>query len=138
MSRISGYYLMHTQAFPMRVSQFISQIIQLIYGVRILVNIEEISNRLEKIERQKNQEVLTLVEILSNVTFFGEIKKANCQYHKNGQCSYFIIKSKQKNTLPILSKCRVKNCKTTPKHCHIETSNITCSLCQQPNNNHKT
>lgn len=98
-------------------------------------DLEELHKRVERIEKQKDQELLTLVEILSNATFFGEIKKANCEYAKNGQCSYFVIRKTENNTMPIVSQCHIKNCKETQLHCHIETSNITCSLCQRPNNN---
>ena len=95
--------------------------------------IEDLNKRVEKIERQKNQEVLTLVEILSNATFFGEIRKANCEYPKNGQCSFFILETEAKNKIPIAAKCRIKQCKNSPHHCHLEVSNITCALCQNTN-----
>ena len=62
----------------------------------MVIGIEELRTRVDKIEEQKNQEILTLVEILSNATFFGEIKKANCEYAKNGQCGYFVLKRGRK------------------------------------------
>ena len=93
--------------------------------------LEELSQRMEKLEKQNNQEVLTLVEILSNATFFGEAKKANCEHSKNGQCSFFIVKSEEKNKIPIVSDCRIGTCKEQSLHCHIELSNITCTLCQK-------
>jgi len=92
--------------------------------------LEELHKRVEEIERQKNQELLTLVEILSNATFFGEIKKANCEYSKNGQCSFFILEAEAKNKIPIATVCRINQCKNLPHHCHIEVSNIACALCQ--------
>ena len=101
---------------------------------QMVTEIEELHKRVDKIEKQKNQEVLTLVEILSNATFFGEIKKANCEYSKNGQCSFFILKSEVKNKIPIASECRIKQCKEPSLHCHIELSNISCTLCQRTNN----
>ena len=105
---------------------------------QMLPEIEELHKRVDQIEKQKNQEVLTLVEILSNATFFGEIKKANCEYSKNGQCSFFILKSEAENKIPIATECRIKQCKETSLHCHIELSNISCTLCQRPNNDPKT
>jgi len=96
--------------------------------------LEELNKRVEKIEKQKNQEILTLVEILSNATFFGEIKKACCEYAKNGQCSFYIIRNSERNALPLISNCRTKTCDEAPIHYHIETSNITCSLCPRSNN----
>ena len=96
--------------------------------------IQQLNKRLNKLEKQKNEEILTLVEILSNATFFGEIKKANCKNAKDGQCSYFILESEAKSKIPIISSCHIKNCEHTPFHCHLELSNITCSLCQTINN----
>jgi len=101
---------------------------------QMVTELEELHKRVDKIEKQKNQEVLTLVEILSNATFFGEIKKANCEYAKNGQCSFFILKSEAKNKIPIASECQIKQCKEPSLHCHIELSNISCTLCQRTNN----
>jgi hypothetical protein len=100
----------------------------------MVTELEELHKRVDKIEKQKTQEVLTLVEILSNATFFGEIKKANCEYSKNGQCSFFILKSEAKNKIPIATECRIKQCKEPSLHCHIELSNISCTLCQRTNN----
>jgi hypothetical protein len=92
--------------------------------------LKELDRRIDKIEKQKQQEILSLVEILSNATFFGEIKKANCEYAKNGQCSFFILSNEDKNRIPIVAKCRIEKCKEKKEHGHIEISNITCSLCQ--------
>ena len=95
--------------------------------------INELHKRVDKIEQQKNEEVLALVEILSNTTFFGEIKKANCEYAKNGQCSFFILDTEAKNKIPIASECKIKQCVEPSVHCHIEISNISCTLCQRTN-----
>jgi hypothetical protein len=96
-----------------------------------VTSLQELQDRLEKLEETKNDEVLTLIEILSNLSFFGEIKKAQCRYFKDGQCAYFVVTKEHKNKLPIVSKCRVNGCKELLEHYHIETSDITCSLCQQ-------
>jgi hypothetical protein len=95
--------------------------------------LEELNKRVEKIERQTNQEILALVEILSNATFFGEIKKTNCEHSKNGQCGFFTLQTESKNKIPIATDCRIKQCKKSPNHCHIELSNIACALCQNTN-----
>ena len=100
---------------------------------RMVSKIDELHKRVDKIEQQKNQEVLALVEILSNTTFFGEIKKANCEYAKNGQCSFFILDAETKNKIPIASECKIKQCKEPSHHCHIEISDISCTLCQRTN-----
>jgi hypothetical protein len=71
---------------------------------------------------------MTLIEILSNATFFGGMKKT-CEFAKEGQCSFFFISKEVKNKLPITTTCRIEECKDMPGHCHIELSNITCSLC---------
>ena len=99
----------------------------------MVIGLEELDRRINKIERQKEQEILTLVEILSNAKFFGEIKKSICLNASNGQCSYFIIKNDVKNTLPIVTNCRIKNCQEETEHGHIEISDITCSLCHVTN-----
>jgi hypothetical protein len=93
--------------------------------------LEELHKRVDKIERQKDQEVLALVEILSTATFFGETKKARCEYAKNGQCGFFILEGKAKNKIPIATECRIRECKEPSFHCHIEISNISCTLCQK-------
>jgi hypothetical protein len=97
----------------------------------MVTEIEELHKRVDKIEKQKIQEVLTLVEILSNATFFGEIKKANCEYPKNGQCGFFTLNSEAKNKIPIATECRIKHCREPSLHYHIEVSNISCTLCQK-------
>jgi hypothetical protein len=101
----------------------------------MVTNIQKLHDRVDRIEEQKNQELLTLVEILSNATFFGGIKKANCDHAKQGQCSYFTIDSDVEKSIPIVTECRIKDCKDEQLHYHIELSNITCSLC--PNSGNK-
>jgi hypothetical protein len=101
---------------------------------QMLSQIEELHLRLDKLEKQKDQEVLALVEILSNSTFFGELRKANCQYAMDGQCALFVLQDEMKNKIPIVSECRIKQCAQAAKHFHIELSNITCTLCQEPDN----
>ena len=91
--------------------------------------IDEIHRRLDKLEEQKKDEVLTLVEILSNLTFFGEVKKESCGHSKNGQCTYFVLKNDARNKIPVVSECRIEECKEPALHCHLELSDITCSLC---------
>ena len=95
----------------------------------MVTTIQELHSRVDRIEEQKNQELLTLVEILSNATFFGGIKKANCDHAKQGQCAYFKIDNAVEKSIPIVSECRIKNCNGKEMHYHIELSNITCSLC---------
>lgn len=96
--------------------------------------LEKLSLRIGKLEEQRNQDVLALVEILSNAIFFGELKKAHCQYAINGQCTLFVLDKSVKNKIPIVSECRIKQCVAAPiKHYHIEPSNITCTLCKQTN-----
>jgi len=97
----------------------------------MVTEIDELHRRVDKIEKQSYQEVLTLVEILSNATFFGELKKSNCEYAKDGQCSFFILRNKEKNKVPIATECRINECNEPNPHFHIETSNITCTLCQR-------
>ena len=95
----------------------------------MIAELEELRKRIDKIEQQKTDEVLTLIEILSNVTFFGEMKQESCGYAKDGQCSYFILTSEAKGRIPVVTNCHVKECRETSLHYHIELSNITCALC---------
>ncbi len=97
----------------------------------MVTDIDDLHRRLDRIERQNNEEVLALVEILSNATFFGEIKKTNCGYSKDGQCGYFVLDGEDKKKMPIITECRIKGCQEPPIHCHIEISNISCTLCQR-------
>jgi hypothetical protein len=99
----------------------------------MIAELEELSKRIDKIEQQKTDEVLTLIEILSNVTFFGEMKQESCEYAKDGQCSFFILTSEAKGKIPVVTECRVKKCREPSLHYHIELSNITCALCEVRN-----
>ncbi len=89
----------------------------------------DINNRLFNLEQKDFQDVLTLLEIVSNATFFGEMKRNICEYSKEGQCSFFSLKEKARNKLPLASQCRIKDCEDQSEHYHIELSNITCTLC---------
>jgi len=93
--------------------------------------IEELTQRVDKLEEQNKQEIITLIELLANATFFGETKKSNCEHAKNGQCTFFTVKSEEKYAIPIVTKCRIKDCKEQKRHYHLELSNITCTLCQK-------
>ena len=97
----------------------------------MISEIEELHKRVDKIERQKSEEVLALVEILSNATFFGEMKKLNCEFAKNGQCGFFFLDGEENNKIPIFTECRIKGCQEPSFHLHIELSNISCTLCQR-------
>lgn len=91
--------------------------------------LNNINNRLNNLEKQTFQEYLTLIEIMSNATFFGEMKKSNCDFAKDNQCSYFFLKNNANSKLPIVSDCEIEGCVNNPPHGHIELSNLTCALC---------
>jgi len=93
------------------------------------IEIDHLRRRIEKIEQLENEEALTLVEILANITFFGELKKTQCEHAKNGQCSFFVLVNEAKGKIPIATNCRIKLCKEADPHCHLELSNISCALC---------
>ena len=95
---------------------------------------EEVLARIDNLEKREEQEFLTLLEILANVTFFGGIKKTNCEYAKDGQCSLFYLQSDAKNKIPVATECRIPGCEAPYTHCHIEISNVTCTFCPQLNN----
>lgn len=96
--------------------------------------LEEINIRLDKLEKQGFQDIMSLLEIMSSATFFGEMKKTNCKYAKEGQCSFFFLKNEAKNKLPLAIDCRIRDCKDIPHHCHLELSNLTCTFCPVQHN----
>lgn len=92
--------------------------------------IDQLSRRIDKIERLINEEALTLVEILANITFFGDLKKTQCENAKNGQCSFFVLPNEARGKIPIATTCCISLCKEAVPHCHLELSNISCALCE--------
>lgn len=113
-------------------TQYINSLCQLTFdGDKKLASkhLEEIKVRLENLEKQNVQNVMSLIEILSAAAFFGNMKKINCEYAKEGQCSFFFLNKKAKKKLPIAKECRIGDCKDVPVHCHLELCNITCTFC---------
>jgi hypothetical protein len=51
--------------------------------IKMVIGLEDLDKRIDKIERHKEHKNLANVEFLSNATFFGKIKKANHEYAKN-------------------------------------------------------
>jgi hypothetical protein len=95
----------------------------------ITSQLERLKERINLIESTR-EEALTLIEIVANANFFGQLKKDRCSHAKNGQCSYFMIQKKDKNMLPIISECKIEGC-YSQLHYHLERSNITCCFCQK-------
>ena len=99
------------------------------------IRLEELSTRVDKLEKRDVQDLLTLLEIMSNIYFFGGIKKTNCKHTKNGQCSLFSLQNDAKNKVPLATECRIPKCGGSGDHCHLEVSNVTCTFCPQWNKN---
>jgi len=93
--------------------------------------VQSLTRRLERLENNKDQEIVTLVEILATATFFGQLKKALCQYAKDGQCSLYIIDGKTREQLPFTTPCEINDCKEQSCHSHLKLSNLTCGLCHE-------
>jgi len=93
--------------------------------------LEEFEKRLRKLEKHGFEDALTLVEILGNITFFGNLKMEKCKYAKEGQCGLFFLKSDAKEKIPIATNCRIRDCKGEQVHCHLELSNVTCTFCPE-------
>ena len=91
--------------------------------------IKELRTRINNLENREKEEMLTLLEIMSNITFFGGIKKTNCKYAKNKQCSLFHLQINSKGKIPLTTECRIPSCDSQYNHCHVEISNMTCSFC---------
>jgi hypothetical protein len=96
--------------------------------------LEELTTRIDKLEKRDVQDFLTLLELMSNAHFFGGMKKTNCEYAKDGQCNLFYLQSDSKSKVPIATECRIHGCIGSRGHCHLEVSNITCTFCPQWNN----
>ena len=94
---------------------------------------EELFTRIDNLEKRDKEEIVTLVEILANVTFFGGLKKDNCEYAKKGQCSLFYLQNSARDKIPLATECRVPECGENNDHCHLEISSITCTFCPQWN-----
>jgi len=97
------------------------------------IQLQELTTRINKLEKRDVQDFLTLLELMSNVHFFGGMKKTNCEYAKEGQCNLFYLEKKAKNKVPVATECRIPGCNGSNCHCHLEVSNITCSFCPQWN-----
>lgn len=93
--------------------------------------IKKLRDRLKKLEKQGIEDTLTLVEILSNITFFGGLKMKKCKYAKEGQCGLFSLKSEAKKKVPIATDCRIRGCSGGSDHYHLELSNVTCTFCPE-------
>ncbi len=91
--------------------------------------VNQLKARIDKLEHQGFDEFLTLVEIMSNATFFGDMKRTTCEHAKQGQCTFFTLEKTAREKIPIATRCRIKNCPDQNEHYHIEISNITCTLC---------
>jgi len=95
------------------------------------MQLEELSNRVNKLEERDIQDLLTLLEIMSNVTFFGGIKKTSCEHAKEGQCSLFYLKKDASDKIPIATDCKIKGCTDSTNHRHLEISTVACTFCPQ-------
>jgi len=98
-------------------------------SIEVLNRLAELEKRLEKLEKHGFEDTLTILEILSNLTFFSGLKMEQCKYAKEGQCRYFFLKNDAKKKIPIATNCRIHNCSSEKNHCHLELSNVTCALC---------
>ena len=99
--------------------------------------LEELEERLEKLEKHEFEDTLTLIEIMSTMTFFGGLKTKKCKYAKEGQCGLFFLESDAKKKTPIATDCRIGDCEGELGHCHLELSNLTCAFCPEwPPNQH--
>jgi len=92
---------------------------------------EELQKQLKLLENRDMENSLTLLEILSNITFFGNLKMEKCKYAKDGQCGRYFLDLEAAKKIPIATKCRIKGCSLQSDHCHLELSNTTCAFCPE-------
>lgn len=93
-------------------------------------DLKSLRNRVESIQTQSEEQILTLIEILANANFFGQQRKDNCEYLKNDLCTYYAIPNDNARKLPIMIECKIANCKSSP-HLHIRATDIGCCLCKK-------
>ncbi len=95
-----------------------------------------LKTRINKLEQQGFDQYATLLEIMSNATFFGDIKRVSCEHANNGQCAFYVLKKTgSQDKIPIAAQCRLEDCSIDEDHYHLEISNITCALCPRWQNN---
>lgn len=100
--------------------------------------LEKLEERMNKLEKRGFEDTVTLLELLSSITFFGALKKENCTHAKDGQCGFFVLGDDVKKRIPIATECRIKDCKSEPAHYHLELSNVTCAFCHMTNDSART
>lgn len=89
----------------------------------------ELENKLKLLEKRVMENSLTLLEILSNITYFGDLKMKKCEFASDGQCGYFFLKLDATNKIPIATECKIKDCNNQSKHLHLLLSNVSCAFC---------
>jgi hypothetical protein len=100
-------------------------------NIQEVKELNELNKRLKLLEKRGIQDSLTLLEILSNITFFGKLKMEKCKYAKNQQCGRFFLDLGATKRIPIATKCRIKECDDKLDHCHLELSNVSCAFCPE-------
>jgi hypothetical protein len=95
------------------------------------LDVEEYVSRLQTLEKREFEDALTLIELLSNITFFGGLKRDTCRHAVKGQCRLFMLKRDSTKKLPLATECRITECQKKPSHSHIELSNTTCAFCHE-------
>ncbi len=98
-----------------------------------VAQLEALRTRVDRLEKRDVERLLTMVEVMSNVTFFGEMKRSECEFSKDGQCSLYLLKKEAKGKIPVATECRIHECVVTEKHSHLEANNITCTFCPRRN-----
>jgi hypothetical protein len=93
--------------------------------------LDKLEKKLKLLEKRGMENSLTLLEILSNITYFGNLKMKKCKYAKDGQCGYFFLKLDASMKIPIATKCRIKRCNDKLDHLHLELSHVGCAFCSK-------
>ena len=100
-------------------------------NIQEVKELNELDKRLKLLEKRGIQDSLILLEILSNITFFGKLKMEKCKYAKHQQCERFFINPKATKKIPISTKCQIKECDNELDHYHLELSNVSCAFCPE-------
>jgi hypothetical protein len=91
--------------------------------------LDTLQTRLKLLEDRVTDHSINLIEILSNVKFFGNLKKERCRFAKGGQCERYLLDLEAAKKIPIALRCRIDKCNLKSDHCHLELSHLGCALC---------
>jgi hypothetical protein len=95
----------------------------------MVIDVEDLDKRVDKMQRQKEQETWLSLKYLQTQRSLKKLKKQTANMQKMFNACCFKVKNRKKQN-PIFTKCRIKKCIEKSQHGHIEIPKITRSICQ--------